>query len=356
MVLVFPSLDPAPRRWKVRFFVAVYSAPPCEVVDGRQSSAIFAPLRTHHQPSCRIPASPKPTEHPIAFVRRNETRRTTPMRGLNRLRSYAARAKLLFGEIVQLDNWKFLRERASRARKGEAVAERPVLHFRSGLRITMVPGSFAGWDFLFREIFLEKCYRPTSNFIPRRGWTIVDLGANMGFFTCQCSFEEPGVRVVSVEPLPLYAETLQANIEINRFANTRLIQGAICGDPGLTIPIEVWYTEAGELKTGTPPDGKVARETINAKGYTLPEVFQIGQVEQCDLLKVDIEGAEYDLFAKIPAEIWRKIHRVVMEVHNGQGHHEKEIVQVLERNGFEVQIHADNPVTSLLWAVSKSAR
>jgi FkbM family methyltransferase len=273
------------------------------------------------------------------------------MRVARRLRSYGRRARLLLGSIRHLRNWKELRRLAKRARQGEPVAGQPVLRFRNGLRITMVPGSYDGWDFLFREIFLDECYQPTPDFIPRKGWTVVDLGANMGFFTCQTAFTDASVRMVAVEPLPLYAATLRKNLSDNHLKNVLAIEGAICGDPGLTIPITVWFTASGELKTGEVPKTAARVETIQAKGWTLPEVFQAGKVERCDLLKVDIEGAEYGLFEKIPDELWQKIQRIVMEVHNSADHSENEIVQVLERNGYKVHLQPEGGSTSLLWAV-----
>jgi FkbM family methyltransferase len=269
---------------------------------------------------------------------------------IRRLQSYGRRTKLLLGTIRHLQNWQQLRRQKKLARRGEAISARPVLRFRSGLQITMVPASHEDWDFLFREIFLDKCYQPTPDFIPRPGWTVVDLGANMGFFTCQTGFANPDVRVVAVEPLPLYAETLRNNIQDNHLKNALAIEGAICGDPGLTIPITVWFTAAGELRAGDVPKTAARVETINAKGYTLPEIFQLGKVERCDLLKVDIEGAEYDLFEKIPGELWQKIQRIVMEVHNSAAHSEMEIVRVLKRNGFKIHLKPEGPATSLLWA------
>jgi FkbM family methyltransferase len=273
------------------------------------------------------------------------------MRVIRRLRSYARRTKLLFGTACHLQNWRELRQLAKRARNGEAISGQPVLRFRSGLQITLVPGSYEGWDFLFREIFLDKCYQPTSDFISRKGWTVVDLGANVGFFTCRTAFADRGIRVVAVEPLPLYAAILRNNIDDNCLKNVLAIEGAICGDANQTVPITVWFTASGELKTGEISKTAARVETIHAKGWTLSEVFQAGKVERCDLLKVDIEGAEYDLFEKIPPELWQKIQRIVMEVHNSTTHSEKEIVQVLEQNSFKIHLHPEGGSTSLLWAV-----
>ena len=273
------------------------------------------------------------------------------MRGARLAKSYLHRNKLLWGAIGQLKNWRQLRQAARRARQGETVAEAPVLQFRNGLRINMVPASHAGWDFLFEEIFLDRCYQPTPEFIPRAGWTVVDLGANMGFFTCQAASAAPNVRVVSVEPLSPYQQVLKKNVHDNQFAQVTVIAGAICGEPDEIIPLTVWYNAAGELKTGQVAADAAKVEIIQAKGYTLAQVFELGKVERCDLLKVDIEGAEYELFEKITPGMWAKISRVVMEVHKDATHSEKQIVQILERNNFKVQLRHESSSTPMLWAM-----
>ena len=123
----------------------------------------------------------------------------------------------------------------------------------------------------------------------------------------------------------------------------------------MVIPLTVWYTAANELKTGVVPPDAARVETIQAKGYTLPEVFALGKVEKCDLLKVDIEGAEYGLFEKITPELWAKICRVVMEVHKDETHSEAAIIQILERNHFKVHLRGQDTPTPLLWAIRQPA-
>ena len=268
------------------------------------------------------------------------------------MKSYVYRIRIFLGAVSQLKNWQYVRQMARRARQGEAITESPVLEFRSGLRINMVPASYAGWDLLFREIFLDRCYQPTPDFVPREGWTVVDLGANMGFFTCQAA-HVPDVRVVSVEPLPPYQAVLKKNIRDNNFSNATVVEGAICGDPNQTIPLTVWYNRMGELKTGQIPADAAKVETIEAKGYTLAEVFALGKVTRCDLLKVDIEGAEYDLFEKMTPDQWGSISRVVMEVHKDKTHTGQEIVKILEKNQFAVFLKDEASNTPMLWAVKK---
>jgi FkbM family methyltransferase len=278
------------------------------------------------------------------------------MRGVRLIKSYVHRTKLLLGAARQLKNWRQLREMAQRAKRGEAIAAPPVLEFRNGLRIQMVPASHACWDFLFEEIFLDHCYQPSPDFIPRRGWTVIDLGANMGFFTCQAAAAAPEVHVVSVEPMEPYQLALKKNVSTNQFSNVTVIEGAICGEADQIIPLTVWYTAAGELRTGTVQSDAVRVETVMAKGYTLAQVFELGKVERCDLLKVDIEGAEYGLFESVTPALWAKISRVVMEVHQDQARSAKQITRILEANQFTVHVANEACSTPLLWAARSDAR
>lgn len=256
------------------------------------------------------------------------------------------------GTVHQLQNWRELRQGAERERRGEILAQPAVLKFRNGLKIEMGPGSYGSHDFLFREIFLEKCYQPTPDFIPRRGWTVVDLGANMGFFTCQAAFAAADVRVVSVEPI--YTEILRKNIAANRLTGALVVQGAVCGTPVDNIPLTIWFAASGELKTGTVQKDAAKVETINAPGYTLAKIFEMGRVGRCDLLKVDIEGAEFELFEKTPDEVWNKIFRVVMEVHKDGGRSETELVRILEQKGFKVSLKDEASNNPMLWALKNN--
>lgn len=277
------------------------------------------------------------------------------MRGTRRIKHYVHQTKLLLGAARHLKNWRQLRQMARRASLGETFTEPPVLEFRNGMRIKMVPASHAGWDFLFEEIFLDRCYQPCPDFIPRQGWNVVDLGANMGFFTCQAAAAAPDIRVVSVEPLPPYQEVLKQNVKGNQFSSVTVVEGAICGEPDQSIPLTVWYNAAGELKTGLVPKDAAKVETVSAKGYTLAQVFALGKIERCDLLKVDIEGAEYALFEKISPALWAKISRVVMEVHQDEGRSAKDIARILEKNNFTVHVADEGCATPLLWAVRNDA-
>ena len=228
---------------------------------------------------------------------------------------------------------------------GTVILDTPVLRFRNGLEIEMARGGYAGFYVLFAEIFIDRCYRPTSQFVVGDDWTIVDIGANMGFFTCQAATAAKRTRVVAVEPVSTYVNVLRQNVERNGLQNVGILPFAVSGTSGGKVRICVWYTPSGEPKTHRPVPPDVRTETEAVVGMTLGEIFETAHVDHCDLLKIDIEGAEYDLFDGVSPETWARIERVVMETHDVVGRAQSELVTVLKAQGFESRVRRN-----LLWA------
>jgi FkbM family methyltransferase len=263
--------------------------------------------------------------------------------------------RLAVGAIVHLKNWPELLSGSRREARGEAVPETPVLRFRDGLELELVPGGYGGFYVLFPEIWLRKCYEPTPEFTIRAGYTVVDLGANMGFFTCKTARAAANVRVLAVEPVSVYVERLRSNVLRNGIENVTVVQAAATGTSGSAITINIWYKPSGEpmVLAEIPKDAdRVEQEVV--PGLTLPEIFSRGDIDRCDLLKVDIEGAEFELFANLPKETWGRIRRVVMEVHHVRGHAPAELGDLFRTHGFEVTMQPSFD-TVMMWAVKKAA-
>jgi FkbM family methyltransferase len=60
-------------------------------------------------------------------------------------------------------------------------------------------------------------------------------------------------------------------------------------------------------------------------------------IEKIDFLKVDCEGAEYDIFENIPDEYFSTINKIHVEFHFNDGEKIKSLINKLERNNFDWQ-------------------
>jgi FkbM family methyltransferase len=122
------------------------------------------------------------------------------------------------------------------------------------------------------------------------GHTFVDVGANIGWHTLiAASRVSPNGRVFAFEPVSSTFSELQSNIDLNRLTNVELYQIGLSDSSGsVDIFANKENDSGGNSMFGTADYTRL--ETIQTRRGD--EVLMSRGVEQIDLLKVDVEGAE----------------------------------------------------------------
>lgn len=180
-----------------------------------------------------------------------------------------------------------------------------ILRTRSGTQIELADYSelTTAWHVLFGgEYRLNQTHR-----------RIVDLGANIGVFTLWAAQEVPDAQIVAVEPFPATFERLLQNLRRNEL-NGRVVcrQAAVTAEDG---PVRM---------DGRPSTSSYCRsivwhvdtdDSIEVPGCSLGTIVNDAKFEEVDLLKVDIEGAEYDLFRGSSDHVLRRCGTIVFEYH-----------------------------------------
>ena len=167
---------------------------------------------------------------------------------------------------------------------------------------------------------------------------VVDVGANVGIFTSYILHKKLSKNVIAVECHPKALEDLNKNFDIN--PNVKVVEKALSSDCN---PINL-ISFVGKTTTSTPlKDEELNKrneqkaDTITCDSITLKEL--IDQLGYIDLLKVDIEGGEYEIFEKLEPELFQKINHIFLECHIfNQSHKDrcKGFLAKLEASGFEV--------------------
>jgi len=124
--------------------------------------------------------------------------------------------------------------------------------------------------------------------VTRPGFVFFDVGANIGYFTLLAA-KRVGLsgEVHSFEPSPEEFTKLSRNVRLNGFGMVRLNRKALSDSPG-----RVYITEtrsAGTTRIATDSDLR-AREV---EAVSLDSYVDAREVSRLNLIKVDIEGAEY---------------------------------------------------------------
>lgn len=160
-----------------------------------------------------------------------------------------------------------------------------------------------------------------------QGSTFLDLGANEGFFTVMASkLVGPTGRVVAVEPQSRLGPVLLKNLTINECSNCTIVQAAVSDHSGeITIHLAP-STNTGSTSIFHPAKYPVKKETV--KCYALSDLLDKLGTTKFDLVKVDIEGAEYKVFMAAE-DVLRsgRLARIELEFHTSilqkQGHNEE---------------------------------
>lgn len=157
---------------------------------------------------------------------------------------------------------------------------------------------------------------------------IVDLGANVGAFSLRASVLAANARVVAVEPFPGNFARLQQTIHMNELSGRVMpMDVAVVGEAGDVIMDDSPSIPSHSRRVGA--DAGVA-----VRGITLSDLMEELQIDSIDLLKVDIEGGEYELFSGIETETLQKVKRIGMEYHgNGDT---SELFARLSKAGFTI--------------------
>ena len=166
----------------------------------------------------------------------------------------------------------------------------------------------SGDFFIFHEIFTSRYYHLADSLVPPAPAVIVDLGANVGLATLFLADRFAGARHFCVEPNPGNLALLRANLS---FLTDRLttLEGAASGRRGDARFFDSDWTGGGHLVEKGP-------STRSVRCVTMDEIISTYRIKAIDILKVNIEGAEKEIFSAKPDWLTR-VRCIVIELHNG---------------------------------------
>lgn len=157
----------------------------------------------------------------------------------------------------------------------------------------------------------------------RPGDTVIDIGANLGYYTLLAAelVGENG-RVVAIEPNPEVFRRLSASIGVNGFAPRTSARNVALARPGES-GTRAFFVPAGEPKNGRfladseNPAFLAAHGSIGevALGQIDPEEFQ-----RVDFIKIDVEGAELAVLEHLRPVLEKFRPKVVCEVNFARGY------------------------------------
>ncbi len=196
------------------------------------------------------------------------------------------------------------------------------------------------WDEGFLRHAIEREDYTKKGFSLRETDTVIDIGANIGAFSVYAAKQVPRGRVIAFEPASDNYEFLARNAALNRLNNLTPVRAAVAGQAGV---ITLYLGEASGVHSTTKGHLTVSTGTEEVEAISLEGVFERYKLDRCDLLKLNCEGAEFEILYSAPESILAKIQRIAMEYHAKENKRQKanEMVDYLRKHGFEVVEYTD---------------
>ncbi len=190
------------------------------------------------------------------------------------------------------------------------------------------------------------------------GWTVVDIGAGLGDFSILAAQGFPNNQVYAYEPFMESFNLLERNLAVNRVNNVQIFQQAVGQTGALVLDLSGGEPLQIQSRQSQPASANAGERTVQVTSLALNEVFVQNGIQRCDLLKMDCEGAEYDILFNAKPEALERVQRLVMEYHDGvHGYTYQDLETFLGGQGFEVKrtpnlVHAN---LGYLYACRKQA-
>ena len=173
-----------------------------------------------------------------------------------------------------------------------------VIRWLEGLKFKVYPNNDIG-----QVLFISGVYEPNSLLVMKRllkkGSVFLDIGANAGLFTLAASrWVGPQGSVIAFEPSSREFFTLTENISLNQLSNVKVEPIAISNTSGVgALKIAVGqHNGQNTLCQEFAYEGVCSGVTEQVVLKTLDQYVEEQQISAIDLIKLDIEGAEYSAF------------------------------------------------------------
>jgi FkbM family methyltransferase len=213
------------------------------------------------------------------------------------------------------------------------------IRFRNGLQIRDSEGTVAG---TIAVVFVRRHYGRLG-----KERVIVDIGANVGVFSIYAASRCPSAVVFSYEPIPSNFRMLCTNIKANGFSGR--IKASSLGVAAHSGSRRIYMSSS---PAHSFVQSLVSQESEIIQCTTLGELIQDNGIECIDILKLNCEGAEYEILHGAP-EALRQVRNIRMEYHifNDGQHQIEKLGSYLSSQGFEVvRLDAYSSTDGFLWA------
>ena len=154
----------------------------------------------------------------------------------------------------------------------------------------------------------EKKPRHIFKNLIKKGDIVFDIGAHVGFYTLLASKHVGNKgRVFSFEPLPRNISFLKRHVALNNLKNVEIMETALSDKEGKFFFDTSIDSFQGRIS---------AKGDIKVNSTTLDRLVNNGNILPPDLLKIDVEGEEYNLLQGGEKILVKYKPKIILSIHS----------------------------------------
>ena len=171
---------------------------------------------------------------------------------------------------------------------------------------------------VFAQIYQYKEYKPVveafqKHFPNDKKLNIIDAGSNIGLTSVYLSHYFPNSSFITIEPDTSNFESVCYNLDNNGIQNAIKIKGGIWSkNTNLKIVNDFRDKKEWSIRV------EETKEEADLKAYSLNYLMDEYKFQQIDILKIDIEGSEKEVFTGLNADVsfLSKTKCIALEIHD----------------------------------------
>jgi len=251
--------------------------------------------------------------------------------------------QLAFKARKKFKNWRILVNLYFKKIKEEHV----ILETKNNIKIKIRTNST---DIMqLATVWLAEDYKITG-FDMDENDIIIDIGAHIGLFSLFASQYCKNGKIYCFEPIKKNYDILIENIELNKIKNIIPFNYAVSKESNHTKI----YLNSDDSAHSIFSSGE---NFVQVKSTTIKSIFDENKIDNCNLLKLDCEGAEYEIIDSISKEYLLRINKIIIEYHLATQKPElyDNLLRKLDNLPFKIKIEKITEDTGMIYALNQKS-
>ena len=195
-------------------------------------------------------------------------------------------------------------------------------------------------------VWLVEDYK-ISGFEVKEDDVIIDIGAHIGLFSLFASQYCKNGKILCYEPVKENFEILIENLELNKINNIAPFNFAVSKNDEKTK----MYLNSDDSAHSIFSSGE---NFVEVESTTIKTIFDENNLDHCNLLKLDCEGAEYEIIESIPNEYFLKIDKIIIEYHLATKKSKlyENLLKKLNELSFKIKVEKISEDMGMIYAIN----